>query len=136
MREEYGVVIHSRWLETEEPKATVVYTKDGFIFHDICTCDPDWAREIAAAMQSKNIQYPLPSSTKDSSNGKGIVSALKWIAEEGQCDCHICDTALAAAKEIELLRAAGDQMAQAMRSGGDAGWDKAIDKWDKIRNDG
>lgn len=128
MREEYGVVIHSRWLESEEPKATVVYTKDGFTFHDICTCSPDWAREIAEALQSKNITYPAFSPEKD------IVPALKWIAEEGQCDCHICDTAIAAAKEIETLRAAGDQMAQAMKSGGDTGWDRAIDNWDEIRH--
>lgn len=52
--EQYAVVIHSRWLESEEPKATLIYSKDGLIWHDICTCDPDWAKELAAAMREFN----------------------------------------------------------------------------------
>lgn len=51
VNEKYAVVIHSRWLESEEPKATVIYTRDDYIWHDICTCDPDWAKEIATALQ-------------------------------------------------------------------------------------
>jgi hypothetical protein len=33
-----------------------------------------------------------------------IVKRLQQIAEQAQCDCDICDTALAAANEIERLR--------------------------------
>lgn len=64
---------------------------------------------------------------------KDIVDLLKKIAEDGYCDCWICEVAAQGAEEIKKLRAAGDQMAQAMKSGGDAGWDRAIDNWDALR---
>lgn len=37
---------------------------------------------------------------------KDVVLRLRWIQEEGQCDCHICETAGEGAAEIELLRRA------------------------------
>lgn len=38
-----------------------------------------------------------------------------------------------AANEIERLRAAGDAMAEALRSGSDSKWDAAIDAWQEAR---
>lgn len=38
-----------------------------------------------------------------------------------------------AADEIERLRAAGDALADALRSGSDSGWDAAIDAWEARR---
>ena len=48
--EQFAVVIHSRWLETDEPKATVIRSVNGWIWHDMCVTDPDTAQEIAEAM--------------------------------------------------------------------------------------
>lgn len=75
-----------------------------------------------------------------------LVPKLRWIAEAGQCDCHICETAVEAADTIESLKEevalllshladvyhAGNTMADAMRSGGDKGWDDAIDLWCEV----
>lgn len=35
-------------------------------------------------------------------------------------------------KEFNILLQAGNMMAEAMKSGGDAGWDKAIDNWEEL----
>jgi hypothetical protein len=48
--EQYGVVVHGRWLETEKPQATVIRSRDGWTWHDMCTTDPDTATEIAEAL--------------------------------------------------------------------------------------
>ena len=48
--ERYAVVHHGRWLETEEPRATVIRTWDGQNWHDVCTTDPETAQEIAEAL--------------------------------------------------------------------------------------
>ena len=40
----------------------------------------------------------------------------------------------AAAVEIARLRDAGDALAAVMRSGGDRGWDNAIDNWEDLRH--
>lgn len=45
-------------------------------------------------------------------------------------------TTWAAADLIEQLWAAGDALANAMRSGGDTGRDRAIDAWDALRHRG
>jgi hypothetical protein len=48
--EQFAVVIHSRWLETEEPKATVIRSTNGWIWHDVCVTDPGTAQDIADAL--------------------------------------------------------------------------------------
>lgn len=48
--EQYAVVMYGRWLETEEPRATVIRSTDGWIWHDVCTTSPDTAQEIAEAL--------------------------------------------------------------------------------------
>jgi hypothetical protein len=45
-----------------------------------------------------------------------ITTALWRIAEEAQCDCWICETAVDAATEIERLCAAGDALLAAIRN--------------------
>lgn len=47
----YAVLLHNRWLESEEPRATVMYTSDSFIWHEICTCAPEHAQDISFALQ-------------------------------------------------------------------------------------
>lgn len=52
MNKTFAVVRHSRWDDTTEPKATVIVSYgDAFTWHDICTCDPEWADDIAAGLQ-------------------------------------------------------------------------------------
>lgn len=46
----YAVVLHGRWLDTDEPLATVIRSRDGWTWHDVCTTDPDSADEIAEAL--------------------------------------------------------------------------------------
>lgn len=41
---EYGVVVH-------DEDATIVYSGDGFTWHEVCTCAPEWAVEIAEALE-------------------------------------------------------------------------------------
>lgn len=50
----FAVVLHGRWLETDEPLATVIYSRDGRHWHDICTCAPEWANEICDALDVVN----------------------------------------------------------------------------------
>lgn len=53
MVEKYAVLYHNRWLETEEPKATVMRTRDGEVWHPMCVTDPDTAHEIVWALRVK-----------------------------------------------------------------------------------
>jgi len=46
----YAVVSHGRWLDDDEPRATVIRSRDGWTWHDMCTTDPDSADEIAEAL--------------------------------------------------------------------------------------
>ena len=46
----YAVVIHGRWLDTEPPRATVIRSRDGWVWHDMCVTDTDSAHEIAEAL--------------------------------------------------------------------------------------
>lgn len=46
----YAVVMHSRWSEEEEPKATVIRSSDSWVWDDVCTCSPDYALEVAEAL--------------------------------------------------------------------------------------
>lgn len=46
----YAVVLHGRWLDTDEPLATVIRSRDGWVWHDMCTTDRDSAEEIAEAL--------------------------------------------------------------------------------------
>jgi hypothetical protein len=46
----YAVVVHGRWSDTEPPRATVIRSRDGWTWHDLCTTDPDSADEIAEAL--------------------------------------------------------------------------------------
>jgi hypothetical protein len=48
--ERYAVVVHGRWSDAEPARATVIRSRDGWIWHDICTTDPDSAEEIAEAL--------------------------------------------------------------------------------------
>ena len=48
--EQYGVLIHGRWLETEKPRATVIRSDDGWTWHEVCMTDPETATEIAEAL--------------------------------------------------------------------------------------
>jgi hypothetical protein len=52
MKETYAALIHSRWLESEIPRATIIRSTDGFIWHDVCVCNPDYAEEIVAALNT------------------------------------------------------------------------------------
>lgn len=69
------------------------------------------------------------------------IAARCWCAEKSQGEpvgkpffrCESCDDQLQAADEIERLRAIGDQLVAVMRSGGDTGWDAAIDTWEEAR---
>lgn len=45
-----------------------------------------------------------------------IVRELRRIAEQGQCDCTICEVAVAAARLIERLQTVGDELAVALES--------------------
>ena len=46
----YAVVAHYRWLDDEPPRATVIRSRDGWVWHDMCTTDPDSAEQIAEAL--------------------------------------------------------------------------------------
>ena len=46
----YAVVAHYRWLDDEQPRATVIRSRDGWVWHDMCTTDPESADEIAEAL--------------------------------------------------------------------------------------
>ena len=46
----YAVVAHYRWLDDEQPRATVIRSRDGWLWHDMCTTDPESAEEIAEAL--------------------------------------------------------------------------------------
>jgi hypothetical protein len=46
----YAVVVHGRWSDDETPRATVIRSRDGWTWHDMCTTDPDSAEEIAEAL--------------------------------------------------------------------------------------
>jgi hypothetical protein len=46
----YAVVVHGRWSDDEPPRATVIRSRDGWVWHDMCTTDPDSADEIAEAL--------------------------------------------------------------------------------------
>ena len=48
--ERYAVVVHGRWSDDEPPRATVIRSSDGFMWHDMCTTDHDSAEEIAEAL--------------------------------------------------------------------------------------
>ncbi len=48
----YAVVAHYRWSDDEPPRATVIRSRNGWIWHDLCTTDPDSAEEIAQALQT------------------------------------------------------------------------------------
>jgi hypothetical protein len=48
--EQFSVLRHTRWLETDEPRATVIRSRDGWTWHEMCTTDPDAADEIAEAL--------------------------------------------------------------------------------------
>ena len=51
----YSIMRHTRWAETEEPLATVIVTYDnGETWHNVCTCDPDEAYDIADALNMAN----------------------------------------------------------------------------------
>ena len=51
----YSIMRHTRFLETEEPLATVIVTYDnGETWHDICTCNTDYADDIADALNMAN----------------------------------------------------------------------------------
>lgn len=51
----YSVLQHARWSETEEPLSTVIATyNNGETWHNICTCDPDHADDIADALNFVN----------------------------------------------------------------------------------
>jgi hypothetical protein len=49
----YGILIHDRLVETDPHVATVMYSTNGpeGPWHDICTCDTDWAWEVLDAFQ-------------------------------------------------------------------------------------
>jgi hypothetical protein len=46
----YAVVAHYRWSDAEPERATVIRSRDGWLWHDLCTTDPDSAEEIAEAL--------------------------------------------------------------------------------------
>jgi hypothetical protein len=46
----YAVVVHGRWADAEPPRATVIRSRDGWLWQDMCTTDPDSAEEIAEAL--------------------------------------------------------------------------------------
>ena len=48
--EQYGVLVHGRWLETEKPQATVIRSDDGWTWQEVCATDPETATEIAEAL--------------------------------------------------------------------------------------
>ena len=48
--EQYGVVVHGRWLDTDQPQATVIRSDDGWTWQEVCTTDPETATEIAEAL--------------------------------------------------------------------------------------
>ena len=54
-RARYATLRHSRWAETEEPRSTVIVTYDnGETWHDICTCNHEYADDIADALNFVN----------------------------------------------------------------------------------
>ena len=61
-----------------------------------------------------------------------IVTRLRYGVDGAGWSCDFSsefDLIEEAAGEIERLRAAGDALVTAMRSGSDSGWDEVIDKW-------
>lgn len=63
-----------------------------------------------------------------------IVDQLRFICEQAQCDCTICETAAAAATEIKTLRAIGDTMIGAIKMGMWETLDIIIKDWQDARN--
>lgn len=49
----HSVLLHSRWLETEEPRATVMRSNNGWVWHEVCDSDPETAQEIAEALNAQ-----------------------------------------------------------------------------------
>jgi len=62
-----------------------------------------------------------------------IADRLRFIAEAGQCDCHICETASLGAEEIEKLRSIGDAIAGAIRMGMWETLDFLLKDWNDAR---
>ena len=48
--EQYGVLVHGLWLDTDQPQATVIRSDDGWTWQEVCTTDPETATEIAEAL--------------------------------------------------------------------------------------
>ncbi len=51
MKRTYAVLRHDRWSDEEEPRATVITSTDDYYWGEVCTCSPDWAEDIADALQ-------------------------------------------------------------------------------------
>lgn len=62
-----------------------------------------------------------------------IIDHLATACTCGPLDADDACLPCCARTEIERLRAAGDAMAEALRSGSDSGWDEAIDAWEEAR---
>jgi len=49
---QHGVLLHPRWTDAEEPRATVIRSTDGgYTWHPIADACPDYADEVAEALQ-------------------------------------------------------------------------------------
>lgn len=52
MKETYAALIHTREFETESPRATIIYSTNGILWHEMCFCHPDYAEEVVFALNA------------------------------------------------------------------------------------
>lgn len=55
MPEQYAVLVHDRWLESEKPEATVIRSVNGRTWHPVCVAYPETAHEIADTMNAASM---------------------------------------------------------------------------------
>jgi len=72
--EQFGVLVHGRWLETEPPQATVIRSDDGWTWHEMSTTDPETATEIAEALHQVALRR---SYTYDEALADQLVDAIE-----------------------------------------------------------
>jgi len=121
--EQFGIVRHSRWLESDEPLATVIRSSDGWAWHDMCVTDPDTAEEIADAL-----------TYTEQDRGKGAMAEFSPLVVVSDALRAVADEQY---DEIMRLRMAGDALAVAYRKLGglDVAFDREIAAWEQARHE-
>ena len=57
MTEEYAILIHDRYEESDPNLGTVIYTKNGCYWHKMATGDVDYCNELVDALYARRRLY-------------------------------------------------------------------------------